>query len=40
MVQEVKHSKVPIIMALSPDGKKLAAACQSKLSIFEITAGN
>ena len=26
----------PMSLALSPDGKRLAAACQSKLSIYEI----
>ena len=36
MVQVMKSNPEPMSLALSPDGKRLAAACQSKLSIYEI----
>jgi WD40 repeat protein len=36
MVQEIKSSPEPMSLAISPDGKRLAAACQNKLLIYEI----
>jgi hypothetical protein len=36
MVQEIKSNPEPMSLALSPDGKWLAASCQNKLSIFKI----
>jgi len=36
MVQEIRSDHVPMILAVNPDGKQMAAACQSKLSIYEI----
>ena len=40
MVQEIKNKPGPMSLVVSADGKKLAAACQNKLSIYEITSGN
>jgi hypothetical protein len=39
MVQEVKNNPGPMSLAVSPDGRRLAAACQNKLSVYEITTG-
>jgi hypothetical protein len=36
MVQEISSNPEPMNLALSPDGKRLAAACQNKLPIYEI----
>ena len=40
MVQEIRNNAEPMNMAVSPDGKRLAAACQHRLSIYEIKTGN
>ena len=40
MVQEIKNNPGPMNLALSLDGKWLAAACQNKLSIYEIKTDN
>jgi len=37
MVQEIKNTPGPMNLAVSPDGKRIAAACQNKLSVYDIT---
>lgn len=39
MLQEVRRNFEPMGLAVSPDGRQLAAACMDKLTIYEITPG-
>ncbi len=40
MMQEIKSTFVPMGLSVSPDGKRLAVACQDNLSIYEIMTNN
>lgn len=39
MVQEIRSNPAPMSLAVSPDGKWIAAHCQARMSIYEITTG-